>query len=103
MKSKVKAKPEETTEEHMRRLGCFSPSEIEALLKVEANHEKIDQLAENKGVEPQSGAEVSEPAPESAVTEPPDEGKGFGDYLCPQCKVTHRAGSKVHKRHLKLL
>ena len=41
--------------------------------------------------------------PEPAATEPPDEGKGFGDYLCPQCKVTHRAGSKVHKRHLKLL
>jgi len=34
-------------------------------------------------------------------TEPKTE--GFGDYLCPQCKVTHRAGSKIHKRHLKLL
>jgi len=26
-----------------------------------------------------------------------------GDYLCPKCKVTHRVGSKIHKRHLKLL
>lgn len=33
----------------------------------------------------------------------PVESEGFGDYLCPQCKVTHRAGSKIHKRHLKLL
>lgn len=25
------------------------------------------------------------------------------DYLCPECKRTHRVGSKIHKRHLKLL
>jgi len=31
------------------------------------------------------------------------EDQGFGDYLCPKCQVTHKAGSKVHKRHLKLL
>lgn len=36
-------------------------------------------------------------------SKPKTEGEGFGDYLCPQCKVTHRAGSKIHKRHLKLL
>ena len=41
--------------------------------------------------------EQPEPAPA------PDEGRGFGDYPCPECKVTHRAGSKIHKRHLKLL
>lgn len=40
----------ETTEEHMRRLGCFSPGEVVALLKVEVSHEHIDQLARDKGV-----------------------------------------------------
>ena len=45
----------------------------------------------------------TKPVEEVASTIPPDEGKGFGDYLCPKCKVTHRAGSKIHKSHLKLL
>jgi len=40
----------ETTEEHMARLGCFSPGEVAALLKADVSHEKIDQLARNKGV-----------------------------------------------------
>jgi len=29
--------------------------------------------------------------------------EGFGNYFCPKCQVTHKAGSKIHKRHLKLL
>ncbi len=41
--------------------------------------------------------ELLPPKPSKPKTE------GFGDYLCPKCKVTHRAGSKIHKRHLKLL
>lgn len=48
---------------------------------------------------PEAPAEVTQtPKPKA-----PDEGEGYGDYLCPKCKVTHRAGSKIHKRHLKLL
>lgn len=52
---------------------------------------------------PEAPETPTKPVEEVASTIPPDEGKGFGDYLCPKCKVTHRAGSKIHKRHLKLL
>ena len=45
--------------------------------------------------------DLTEPAP--APSAKVNEGEGFRDYLCPQCNVTHRAGSKIHKRHLKLL
>lgn len=48
----------------------------------------------------QSGAEAVAPPAEDQA---PDVGVPIGDYLCPKCKVTHRTGSKVHKRHLKLL
>ena len=57
---------------------------------------KFQPLGELVAVEPES-----EPESEPTISEPPAE--GYGDYLCQKCKVTHRAGSKVHKRHLKLL
>jgi len=50
-----------------------------------------------------SGRPMPVSAQVKAQAKAPAEGQGFGDYLCPKCKVTHRAGSKIHKRHLKLL
>lgn len=52
---------------------------------------------------PATAEGTTPPSPESAAKEPTAKDSGFGDYLCPKCKVTHRVGSKVHKRHLKLL
>jgi len=49
-KRRAPAPKPETIEEHMRRLGCFSPGEVAALLKVDISHEHIDELARNKGV-----------------------------------------------------
>lgn len=72
----------------------FSEAEADSFIQFEVPKRKIEALAE---------VLYPKPEPEPAVSEPPAEGDGFGDYACPQCKVTHRAGSKIHKRHLKLL
>lgn len=104
----------------------FSEAQADSFIEFEVPNRKIEALAEvlrsGKILEqpvtepapapepetvPAPGLETAAPAPDTSEKpsepKPPDEGKGFGDYLCPQCKVTHRAGSKVHKRHLKLL
>ena len=102
----------------------FSEAEADSFIEFEVPKWKIEALAEvlhPKPVTEPVPAPVTEPeakpdsvattetAPEpevgveAAVSEPKAEGEGFGDYLCPECKVTHRAGSKIHKRHLKLL
>ena len=75
----------------------------------------FEAQAENEPEANPPGEATTAEAPEQVVEQPaegagfdegaekPAEGVGFGSYLCPQCKVTHKAGSKVHKRHLKLL
>lgn len=60
----------ETTEEHMRRLGCFSPGEVAALLKVEVSHEHLDQLARDKGVGIELPAQVEAEAEAIIEAEP---------------------------------
>ena len=72
---------------------CF----VEGGLNLPKNKKILKKVYDSPYKEPA----VSTPKP--VVSEPPAEGEGYGDYLCPKCKVTHRAGSKVHKRHLKLL
>lgn len=46
--------------------------------------------------------ELLPPKPSKPSAFKPSAG-GVGDYLCPKCGITHKAGSKVHKRHLKFL
>jgi len=71
----------------------FSDAEADSFIENDVPDEKIEALHEV----------LHKPEPEKPVATPPAEGQGFGDYLCPKCNVTHRAGSKIHKRHLKLL
>lgn len=57
-----------------------------------------------KAGKPKVASQPKQPAdqPESKPEEQSDRGI-VGNYLCPKCQVTHKFGSKIHKRHLKLL
>jgi len=71
----------------------FSEADADNFINLGLADWKIEKMAERHKLE--QGGET-EPGP-------PDEGQGFGDYLCPQCHVVHKAGSKIHKRHLKYI
>jgi len=92
----------------------FSEAQADSFIENDVPGSKIEALAEvqnsGKAIGPTEApaealVEIPVESPAETTTEAPAEtGPGaIGDYLCPQCKVTHRAGSKVHKRHLKLL
>lgn len=73
----------ETIEEHMRRLGCFSPGEVAALLKAKLSHEHLDQLGRDKGVGLPLPAEVEAQAQsiiDQGKAEPaPSRSEGVGE------------------------
>ena len=109
----------------------FSDAQADSFIKNDVPNRKIEALAEVQNSGKMIGPSETEPfvaapgeaLPETAAPTPPEEPSegegepsaveppkpkeklvptGFGDYLCPECKVTHRDGSKIHKRHLKL-
>lgn len=82
--------------EFAKSLG-FTEAEATTLGNANADATNIRAVARAKGLLPEAPLK-----PKPSETKPA-EGQGFGDYLCPKCKVTHRAGSKVHQSHLKLL
>ena len=76
---------------------------IEALAEVRNSGKIIDRAVIEPFVAASGEAPPEVPAEVTQTSEKPDEGKGSGDYLCPKCNVTHRSGSGVHRRHLKLV
>ena len=77
---------------------CF----VEGGLNLPKNQKILKKVYDSPYKEPGTPDEpttVSKPPVSKPATE------GVGDYLCPKCpgNVTHRAGSKIHKRHLKFL
>jgi len=91
----------------------FTEDQANSFIENDVPGYKIEALAEvqNSGkaigpTEALTEAPVETPVESPAETsgkQEPDQGEGFGDYLCPKCKVTHRTNSGVWKRHLKLL